>query len=126
MGRVALTVGGAVTATATFVGSLSIGFLVSRKSNPAGDAVDVPSSAARIATYDGLASSYDSQIDWDETVMGVWLLRRWLAGQATGDVLEVATGTGRNHKYYKVATTCVTFAVLPLQYHQLLSCFRLT
>ena len=100
--RITLTVGGAVTATVTFVGSVSIGFMVSRKSNPAGDATVVPTSAARIATYDGLASSYDSQIDWDETVMGIWLLRRWLAGQATGEVLEVATGTGRNHKYYKV------------------------
>lgn len=102
MGRIAYTVGGAATATVTFIGSLSLGFLISRKCNPDGDAADVPPAAARIEIYDGLASKYDSKIDSDETVMGIWLLRRWLAGQATGNVLEVATGTGRNHKYYKV------------------------
>ena len=50
--------------------------------------------------FDRNAGSYDSQIDLDETLMGVKLLRRWLIRQATGDVLEVAAGTGRNLPYY--------------------------
>jgi hypothetical protein len=102
MGRISYTVGGAATATITFIGSLSLGYVVSRKCNPDGVSTDVPSAAARVEIYDGLASKYDSQIGSDELVMGMWLLRRWLAGQAKGNVLEVATGTGRNHKYYKV------------------------
>ncbi|SAL98789.1 hypothetical protein [Absidia glauca] len=48
-----------------------------------------------------VADRYDDEIGWDEKVMGIGLLRRWLVGQATGDVLEVSTGTGRNFDYYK-------------------------
>ncbi|KAI8337546.1 hypothetical protein BC941DRAFT_425577 [Chlamydoabsidia padenii] len=48
-----------------------------------------------------VADRYDDEIGWDEKVMGIGLLRRWLVGQAKGDVLEVSTGTGRNFDYYK-------------------------
>lgn len=50
-----------------------------------------------------VADRYDDEIGWDEKVMGIGLLRRWLVGQAKGDVLEVSTGTGRNFDYYKPA-----------------------
>ncbi|CAO0802221.1 unnamed protein product [Mucor circinelloides] len=58
------------------------------------------------ATFDtsnvwkSVAKKYDQEIGWDEVVMGVGLLRRWLIGKAKGDVLEVSTGTGRNFDYY--------------------------
>ncbi|KAI9315234.1 S-adenosyl-L-methionine-dependent methyltransferase [Dichotomocladium elegans] len=48
-----------------------------------------------------IAKEYDKEIDWDEFVMGIGLMRRWLIGQAKGNVLEVSTGTGRNFGYYK-------------------------
>ncbi|KAI8092627.1 uncharacterized protein BX664DRAFT_327748 [Halteromyces radiatus] len=58
-----------------------------------------------------VATSYDKEIGWDERVMGIGFLRRWLVGQAQGDVLEVSTGTGRNFDYYKpnkIASLTVT------------------
>ncbi|KAI8992460.1 hypothetical protein BDB01DRAFT_717285 [Pilobolus umbonatus] len=51
--------------------------------------------------WETVATKYDEEIKWDEFVMGVGLLRRWLIGKAKGDVLEVSAGTGRNFDYYK-------------------------
>ena len=52
------------------------------------------------AVYDDTAAVYDSAIGMDEATMGLGFLRRWLISQATGRVLEVAAGTGRNVSYY--------------------------
>jgi ubiquinone/menaquinone biosynthesis C-methylase UbiE len=49
--------------------------------------------------YDRTASRYDRQIKLFERVLfgdG----RQWVCSQATGDVLEIAIGTGRNLRYY--------------------------
>jgi ubiquinone/menaquinone biosynthesis C-methylase UbiE len=49
--------------------------------------------------YDKSAPRYNRQIAFFERVLfgdG----RRWVASQATGDVLEIAVGTGRNLRYY--------------------------
>ncbi|KAI8142791.1 hypothetical protein BJV82DRAFT_614289 [Fennellomyces sp. T-0311] len=51
--------------------------------------------------WNKIAKDYDKEISWDELVMGIGLMRRFLIGQAKGDVLEVSTGTGRNFEYYK-------------------------
>ncbi|KAL0095536.1 S-adenosyl-L-methionine-dependent methyltransferase [Phycomyces blakesleeanus] len=60
--------------------------------------------------WESVAKSYDNEIGWDERVMGIGLLRRWLVSQAKGDVLEVSTGTGRNFSYYKPESiTSATF-----------------
>ncbi|KAG1456361.1 hypothetical protein G6F46_007648 [Rhizopus delemar] len=60
--------------------------------------------------WDNVAKKYDKEIGWDEVVMGMGLLRRWLIGKAKGDVLEVSTGTGRNYDYYKPdQITSITF-----------------
>ncbi|RHY08265.1 hypothetical protein DYB26_004740 [Aphanomyces astaci] len=40
------------------------------------------------------------EIDWDETMVGIKLMRRFLLRNASGSVLEVAAGTGRNVPYY--------------------------
>ncbi|GAB4817849.1 hypothetical protein N2152v2_004895 [Parachlorella kessleri] len=50
--------------------------------------------------FDRIADVYDTKIGFDETLMGVKLLRWWLMRQAEGDVLEVSAGTGRNLPYY--------------------------
>ncbi|KAL8421955.1 hypothetical protein RB596_002638 [Gaeumannomyces avenae] len=46
------------------------------------------------------AAEFDAGLDWPELVMGHRRLRRRLAAECRGDVLEVAVGTGRNFVYY--------------------------
>ncbi|KAK9766280.1 hypothetical protein K7432_004741 [Basidiobolus ranarum] len=53
------------------------------------------------STYDHIADTYDKKIGFDETLMGLGLLRRWLIKNVKGDVLEVSAGTGRNLPYYQ-------------------------
>jgi methyltransferase OMS1 len=55
----------------------------------------------RTLQFDRIASCYDDRIQWDETFMGIQLLRRLLLRHASGDVLEVGAGTARNLSYYR-------------------------
>ena len=50
--------------------------------------------------YEKIASRYDRDVGSTEFWMGISLLRRWMAKMATGHVLEVGVGTGRNSRYY--------------------------
>ncbi|KAF4630881.1 hypothetical protein G7Y89_g7255 [Cudoniella acicularis] len=50
--------------------------------------------------YDAIANTFDSSVDWTEKLMGITRLRKKLAKEAKGDVLEVSMGTGRNLKFY--------------------------
>ena len=55
----------------------------------------------RTETFQEIAFGYDDQIGKDEFVMGIGLLRRALLSfHATGSVLEVGAGTGRNLGLY--------------------------
>lgn len=91
----------------TFTGSVYLGILASKSGKNRNDGdqssepLELPDKPTRLQTWNSLASSYDDKIGWDETVMGLPLLRRWLVSSATGSVLEVAVGTGRNLKYYQ-------------------------
>lgn len=63
------------------------------------------SSASKVQTdvssrYDTIASTFDSEVDWTEWSMGITKMRKELAQEAYGDVLEVSIGTGRNLEYY--------------------------
>jgi ubiquinone/menaquinone biosynthesis C-methylase UbiE len=50
--------------------------------------------------WDSRADSYDRTPDWlERAVLGD--SRPWLVGQATGETLEVAAGTGRNLPFYR-------------------------
>jgi methyltransferase OMS1 len=42
-----------------------------------------------------------AEIGWDEFFMGIKMIRWWLISNASGNVLEVAAGTGLNLPYYK-------------------------
>ncbi|PFH55844.1 hypothetical protein XA68_17521 [Ophiocordyceps unilateralis] len=53
------------------------------------------------------AARFDRELDYSEWWMGISGLRRALAGYATGHVLEVAVGGGRNLKYYDWRPLCV-------------------
>jgi ubiquinone/menaquinone biosynthesis C-methylase UbiE len=52
------------------------------------------------AAYDELAPSYDRRLWVDQHLFGVKRLRQQLMSLATGDVLEVACGTGLNFPYF--------------------------
>lgn len=61
---------------------------------------DLPSEQERKDLFTKLAPTWDSTVRWDEFTTGISRWRRQLAARASGDVLEVAVGTGRNLQYY--------------------------
>ena len=67
------------------------------------DGGDVFRSSARkkdvSARYNETAATFDQEIDFTEWVIGMPRLRRQLAEEASGHVLEVSVGTGRNVAY---------------------------
>jgi ubiquinone/menaquinone biosynthesis C-methylase UbiE len=68
-------------------------------------------SSARVKKFDELAQVYDSRLWMDEMVMGLHVLRWWLVRSAKGDVLEIASGTGRNiwaYPFSKMSSLTVT------------------
>ena len=60
----------------------------------------LPSCGERCCTFNQLAPKYDQEIEKDEATSGIADLRKAMAAQASGKVLEVAGGTGRNLRYY--------------------------
>lgn len=52
------------------------------------------------AAYDEMAPTYNRQLWIDQHLLGVKRLRQQLMRQATGDVLDVACGTGLNFSYF--------------------------
>ncbi|MCJ1251999.1 hypothetical protein MMC30_009237 [Trapelia coarctata] len=50
--------------------------------------------------YNETAQHFDSDVDFTEKAMGLGWLRKSLAKRASGHVLEVSVGTGRNARYY--------------------------
>jgi hypothetical protein len=63
----------------------------------------LPSCNQRCCTFGDLASKYDAEIEKDESTSGILALRGELAALASGRVLEIAGGTGRNLPYYTSA-----------------------
>jgi methyltransferase OMS1, mitochondrial len=65
-----------------------------------------PSSQADVSSrYDSIARTFDTSVDWTETVLRITKLRKKLLSKAHGDVLEVSIGTGRNLEYYNWGLT---------------------
>lgn len=50
--------------------------------------------------YDRTARTFDSEVDISEKIMLMGRLRKRLTERASGDILEVSVGTGRNIQYY--------------------------
>ena len=58
-----------------------------------------PDETARVrAIWDRLASTYDRSAGFEARLLGDG--RAWVIGQATGEILEIAVGTGRNLALY--------------------------
>lgn len=70
---------------------------------PSGERQPCPTECHRHTVFDGLARKWDSTVRFDEFVAGIGRQRRRLVQHATGDVLEVAVGSGRNFSYYSSA-----------------------
>ncbi|KAJ0397008.1 hypothetical protein ATCC90586_009242 [Pythium insidiosum] len=64
------------------------------------DAVHRMNNERRRDVFDKNADKYDKDVDFDETMIGISLMRRFLLRHARGRALEVAAGTGRNLAYY--------------------------
>lgn len=52
--------------------------------------------------YDETADNFDSEVGVSEVLMGINRMRKRLAQQCVGHVLEVSCGTGRNLGYYDI------------------------
>ncbi|KAF9130315.1 hypothetical protein BGW39_003240 [Mortierella sp. 14UC] len=102
--RTHLIIGGLLT-YATGV-SAALTFLPSTEDDNAtkkqgGDTNSFPSETARQSTFDSLAPGYDKEVGLHEYLLGIQRRRKRLISEASGRVLEIASGTGRNVDYYK-------------------------
>ncbi|KAG2439369.1 hypothetical protein HXX76_004728 [Chlamydomonas incerta] len=59
--------------------------------------------AAGFRVFDAIADRYDEAIGQEEAALWYGTMRKWLLKQASGDVLEISVGTGRNFKYYDLS-----------------------
>jgi len=59
-----------------------------------------PTEHQRRQLFDGLATKFDGLIGLDEWLLGLRSLRKEIISRASGNVLEVAAGTGRNIYFY--------------------------
>ena len=50
--------------------------------------------------YDKIAKRFDKDVGFIEALYGYGWLRSWITREASGNVLEVSVGTGRNAQYY--------------------------
>ncbi|KAF9091549.1 hypothetical protein BGX29_004644 [Mortierella sp. GBA35] len=99
--RTQLIIGGLLT-YATGV-SAALTFLPSSSpSDKDGDGTQrFPSETTRQSTFDSLAPGYDKEVGMHEYLLGIQRRRKRLVAQASGRVLEIASGTGRNVDYYR-------------------------
>lgn len=63
--------------------------------------------------YNKVANQYEKKIWFDQHVLGVARLRKKLFSKATGNVLEVACGTGQNFSYLPVGVNITATELSP-------------
>ncbi|KAI7829381.1 S-adenosyl-L-methionine-dependent methyltransferase [Gamsiella multidivaricata] len=98
--RTQLIIGGLLT-YATGVSAALTFFPSGAKTDPnAKDTDMLPSESVRRSIFDTLAPGYDKEVGLHEYLLGIQRRRKRLLQQATGRVLEIASGTGRNVDYY--------------------------
>jgi ubiquinone/menaquinone biosynthesis C-methylase UbiE len=87
--------------------------LIVRARRPVETTITRADETAHVANhYDRMSGSYDPGMrffDWLFAGAG----RRWACSQATGDVLEIAIGTGRNLPYYRTGVRLSAIDISP-------------
>jgi len=73
------------------------------KRTPMPESTEVSAQPVYKQVYNEKAEGYDSSIATDETLMGLNVMRRFLMSHATGNVMEMSAGTGRNLSYYSLS-----------------------
>ena len=73
-------------------------YFSSQRAKVEGAALNVPQDVSD--RYKDTAKHFDRDVDRTEKLMGIGWLRQSLAKRASGHVLEVSVGTGRNARYY--------------------------
>ncbi|CDJ56721.1 methyltransferase domain-containing protein, putative [Eimeria maxima] len=94
-----------------FGASAYLGFNYKLSSSPIHHDEPFPTEAERRHVFFTKAEHWDRDVAFQELLLGIGRMRKELARQARGDVLEVAAGTGRNFRYYdkeKVKSLTVT------------------
>ncbi|OQO10488.1 hypothetical protein B0A48_03785 [Cryoendolithus antarcticus] len=76
--------------------------LAASKPHPDPSIRDLSAQTDVAARYNETADNFDSEVGTSEALMGINKVRKRLAGQCNGHVLEVSCGTGRNLGYYDV------------------------
>lgn len=95
----ALVSGAFAAAVVFYCGTLAAAATQS-SANPAVTRLDQQKDVSGV--YDNTAGHFDGEVGFSEMLMGVNGMRKSLAQQCTGHVLEVSCGTGRNLSYYDV------------------------
>jgi methyltransferase OMS1 len=81
--------------SSAYIAYLVVGY---RNAIAEGATMEIPEDVSE--RYNVIANTFDSSVDWTESLMGINRLRKKMAQQATGDVCEVSIGTGRNLSFY--------------------------
>ena len=68
----------------------------------ASEELDVPADVSDRYDDVSVAATWDADMNLTEWLMGIDRLRRRMTRLARGDVLEVAVGTGRNSRFYRL------------------------
>ena len=99
--------GGALMFGGTFIGTTY--FMMHQKAQYEGETEEEefelpdvpPSEKERMDTFNELSEHYDKLLNFDEWFLRMGKYRKYTISKASGRVLEVAAGTGRNLRYYK-------------------------
>lgn len=93
-------VSGAFAAAIAFYGGSLLVAASKRSADPAVAILEQQKDVSGV--YDTTAADFDGEVGFSEMLMGVNKMRKSLAQQCTGHVLEVSCGTGRNLSYYDI------------------------
>ncbi|KAF2226273.1 S-adenosyl-L-methionine-dependent methyltransferase, partial [Elsinoe ampelina] len=99
---------------------LYLSLLIASTTKESDKTIPAPKTQSELTeVYDRTAKSFDADVNLSERLMGITRVRKGLASQCRGHVLEVSCGTARNLGYYRFGSEdgvkSLTLADLSLQ-----------